>query len=98
MTETFQNKHKIFSPYPEYLENALSPADSNEAIEEITKWQGYMPTKLYFLPNLAKKIGIQSILYKDESTRFNLGSFKALGGAYGVLRFIQNNYEAILIN
>ena len=96
MTETFQNKHKIFSSYPKYLENALSLIDSNEAIEEITKWQGYIPTELHFLSNLAEKIGIQSILYKDESTRFNLGSFKALGGAYGVLKFIQNKLKAEL--
>lgn len=90
MTESFQNKQKIFGTYPDYLKNALSATDTSEAIEEITNWQGYKPTELHYLSNLASKIGIQTILYKDESTRFNLGSFKALGGAYGVLRFIQN--------
>jgi diaminopropionate ammonia-lyase len=45
------------------------------------------------LSGLAKKLGIQNIYYKDESTRFNLGSFKALGGAYGVLKFIQKKIK-----
>jgi diaminopropionate ammonia-lyase len=41
------------------------------------------------LPNLAKKLGISALYYKDESTRFGLKSFKALGGAYAVFRLIQ---------
>ncbi len=34
---------------------------------------------------MAREIGVGSIHYKDEGSRFGLGSFKALGGAYGVL-------------
>ena len=54
------------------------------AREEITSWPGYAPTVLHDLPELAAQAGIASLRLKDESTRFGLGSFKALGGAYAV--------------
>ena len=93
LSEHFQNERKNLGAYPEHLKNALSFKDTEEALKEITKWQGYEPTKLYSLSSLAREIGIHNIYYKDEGTRFNLGSFKALGGAYGVLKFIQNKLK-----
>ncbi|MGK0567601.1 diaminopropionate ammonia-lyase [Bordetella bronchiseptica] len=47
---------------------------------------GYAPTRLVALPGLARAQRVASIQVKDESTRFGLGSFKALGGAYAVIR------------
>ena len=52
---------------------------------EITAWPGYAPTPLHGLPALAARAGVASVQVKDESPRFGLGSFKALGGAYAVL-------------
>lgn len=54
------------------------------AREEIMSWPGYAPTALHDLPALAAQAGIATLRLKDESTRFGLGSFKALGGAYAV--------------
>jgi diaminopropionate ammonia-lyase len=51
---------------------------------EITSWAGYAPTPLHDLPSLAAQAGVAVIRMKDESPRFGLGSFKALGGAYAV--------------
>lgn len=34
--------------------------------------------------------GVERVLMKDESDRFGLGSFKALGGAYGVARVLES--------
>lgn len=51
---------------------------------EITSWPGYAKTPLHDLPALAAEAGVAAIRLKDESTRFGLGSFKALGGAYAV--------------
>ncbi|QFY62991.1 diaminopropionate ammonia-lyase (plasmid) [Rhizobium grahamii] len=45
-------------------------------------------TPLVALPNLADKIGVASIHVKDESHRLGLGSFKALGGSYAVIRLV----------
>ncbi|THD60096.1 diaminopropionate ammonia-lyase [Phenylobacterium sp.] len=44
----------------------------------------YSPTPLLSLPGLAGALGLASLRLKDESRRFGLGSFKALGGAYAV--------------
>lgn len=57
---------------------------------EIASWPGYAPTPLRGLSALAEQLGVGTIWYKDESPRFDLGTFKALGGAYGVLRVIQD--------
>lgn len=58
------------------------------AWQEITAWPGYAPTPLVSLPSLARQAGIAALHYKDESPRFGLGSFKALGGAYAVGRVL----------
>ncbi len=55
----------------------------------ISAWPGYAPTPLHNLPALADEFGIAALSYKDESGRFGLGSFKALGGAYAVARLLQ---------
>ena len=63
------------------------------ARDEITRWPGYTVTPLAILAGLATRAGIEAIYYKDESTRFGLGSFKALGGAYAVLRLLTREIE-----
>ena len=51
---------------------------------EITSWPGYAPTPLHRIA----VPGLASVHYKDESGRFGLGSFKALGGAYAVCKLL----------
>lgn len=51
---------------------------------EITSWPGYAPTPLRELPPAP----FAALHYKDEGGRFGLGSFKALGGAYAVMRLV----------
>jgi diaminopropionate ammonia-lyase len=51
---------------------------------EITAWPGYAPTPLHAIA----VPGVASVHYKDESARFGLRSFKALGGAYAVARLL----------
>jgi diaminopropionate ammonia-lyase len=48
------------------------------------EWPGYSPTPMHDLAGLATKLGISRLWCKDEASRFGLGSFKALGGAYAV--------------
>lgn len=84
---TIEDAHSITQtamPYPPDLETLFPANMVQEAQEAIAKWQGYEPTALRDLAPLAKAIGVEKLLYKDESTRFGLGSFKALGGAYAV--------------
>lgn len=50
--------------------------------------EGHEPTPLVFLPALASRLGIAGIHVKDEGHRLGLGSFKALGGSYAVIRLV----------
>jgi diaminopropionate ammonia-lyase len=51
---------------------------------EITSWPGYAPTPLHRLA----MPGVAGVWWKDESQRFGLRSFKALGGAYAVQKLL----------
>ena len=75
--------------YPSELLEIASLEKSRLAVAEISRWPGYQPTPLYQLASLAQDTGVDKIFYKDESQRFNLKSFKALGGAYAVARQLQ---------
>jgi diaminopropionate ammonia-lyase len=68
--------------------DVLRPEDCALALAEIQTWPGYQSTPLRSLPGMARAAGIGELLYKDESGRFGLGSFKALGGAYAVYRYL----------
>lgn len=72
--------------YPEDLAAAFSPAMCDAAHAEISTWPTYAPSPLHSLNKLAEKLGVASVHYKDEGVRFGLGSFKALGGSYAVMR------------
>ena len=67
----------------------LSLQSATQALVEIRRWSGYAPTPLRTLAALAAQLGVREIHYKDESKRFSLGSFKALGGAYAAARELQ---------
>lgn len=80
----------IPGPYPERLDALFPRALTDAAIAEIRQWPGYEPTPLRSLDRLAGALGLGAVLYKDESRRFGLGSFKALGGAYAVIRLLSD--------
>jgi len=73
-------------PWPAELDNVLSPDMAAAAEAEIAQWPGYAPTPLHSLSALAASLDVGAVYYKDEGARLGLGSFKALGGAYAVLR------------
>jgi len=72
----------------------LNRAAFGEATREIRSWPGYAPTPLRALKSVAKLAGVARVDYKDESGRFGLGSFKALGGAYAVDRQLRQSRKA----
>lgn len=90
-TALFYNRRAVAeAPYDaEGRAEILSKAAFIRAKAEITTWPGYAPTPLRVLAGLAQANGIGTIFYKDEATRFGLGSFKALGGAYAVFTLLQ---------
>ena len=64
--------------------------------KSISKWKGYSPTPLLKLNKLNKKLQLKNIFYKDESKRFHLKSFKALGGAYAVEKISKKTNKIIV--
>ena len=67
-----------------------------DAYKTISKWQKYQPTPLESLNKLSKKLKLKNIFYKDESKRFGLKSFKALGGAYAVEKITKGKKDVIV--
>ena len=51
-------------------------------------WGYYKPTPLVELKELAAWLGVKRIFVKDESKRFGLKSFKALGGSYAIACYL----------
>ena len=49
---------------------------------------GYAPTPLVSLDGFAAKIGVGKVWVKDESKRFGLNAFKALGGSYAMGEYL----------
>ena len=84
------------APWRPEQDAILSDAGLKTARAAISGWPGYAPTPLHYLPALADDLGIAALHYKDESGRFGLGSFKALGGAYAVARLLRSQLTARL--
>lgn len=74
--------------YDGALQEILSRRAYAAALQAISQWPGYQPTPLRELGALAQSLNVAAVYYKDESSRFGLGSFKALGGAYAVNRLL----------
>ena len=60
-----------------------------EAVTTIENWETYKPTPLIELDKLSSYLNINKIYYKDEGFRFDLKSFKALGGAFAVNKIVK---------
>jgi diaminopropionate ammonia-lyase len=74
---------------------AVLARDSVQAARRVmSTWPGYATTPLIPRPALAQAAGLAELWCKDESQRFGLGSFKALGGAYAVYRCLSEAVEA----
>jgi diaminopropionate ammonia-lyase len=76
------------APYGDEPRAVLDPVACAAARREIETWPGYAPTPLLELPGFAAQAGFGRLWYKDEADRFQLGSFKALGGAFAVSRIL----------
>ena len=62
----------------------------------ISSWKNYKKTPLLKLEKLNKNLKLNNIFYKDESKRFHLKSFKALGGAYAVEKITKGKKNLVI--
>ena len=93
-SEFISNKNFFFKK--EQILKLLSKKEIDDAYSIISKWEGYSPTPLINLNKLSKELSLKNIFYKDESKRFDLKSFKALGGAYAVEKISKNNKKIVV--
>tara|TARA_B100000700_G_scaffold305884_1_gene380465 strand:+ start:59 stop:1195 length:1137 start_codon:yes stop_codon:yes gene_type:complete len=94
ITKYLANKNYNFSR--DQILETLSKNFIDEAYNKISEWPSYETTPLISLNKLSKELSLNNIFYKDESKRFGLKSFKALGGAYAVEK-ISNGKKNITI-
>ena len=76
--------------------SVLPKQDIDVAYKTISSWDNYSPTPLISLNKLSEKLKLNKIFYKDESKRFHLKSFKALGGSYAVEKVTKGNKEIVI--
>ena len=88
------NKNNNFDK--EKILEILSAEDIDVAYKTVSSWDNYLSTPLISLNKLNEKLKLNKIFYKDESKRFHLKSFKALGGAYAVEKIIKGNDKNVI--
>jgi diaminopropionate ammonia-lyase len=104
MVLSYRSKEELLSyELGEIIENAMSDNENDyepdlqsvlnlngfkTACTQIRLLPGYCKTPLWRLNGLAKRVGVNSLFYKDESKRFGLGSFKPSGCAYALLHVL----------
>jgi len=93
-SEFLDNKNYSFDK--KQILSSLSKKEIDNAYSSISKWEGYSPTPLISLNKLSKELNLNNIYYKDENKRFDLKSFKALGGAYAVEKVTQGNKDIVV--
>ncbi|MGH1542738.1 MAG: diaminopropionate ammonia-lyase [Arenicella sp.] len=86
-------KANALLPYTPAMKQIISVEHAKGAVEDFSNWPDYTATPLYDLSGLAQTCGIDKLWYKDESKRFELKSFKALGGAYALAKQLQKYVE-----
>ena len=75
-----------------YVSNVLL----SKAYHSISKWKNYKATPLLSLDILNQNFSFNKIFYKDESKRFHLKSFKALGGAFAVEKISKGKKNIVI--
>ena len=89
-----KNSHYRFER--NYVLKHLPSTLITNAYKSISSWKNYKATPLLTLDKLKKKLKFKNIFYKDESKRFHLKSFKALGGAYAVERISKGKKNMVI--
>lgn len=102
-----KNPRASRSPYPEHLRKIMNIKSAQESGIWLSHWNqmNRSGTPMWVLPDTAEAFGVALLCLKDESVRSPLGSFKALGAPFALMRLVARlwNSEAsfdprVLIN
>ena len=72
----------------EYPTDDFNEASAEKVLTFHKSFPDYAPTPLIKLSKLAASLGLKDFYVKDESFRFGLNAFKALGGSYAIGSYI----------
>lgn len=79
----------IFSKNEKLLSESCVSAEGVKNVHRFHEGiEGYEITPLVSLHSLSQKSGVSEFLVKDESKRFGLNAFKALGGSFAIAKII----------
>jgi len=91
MCRFFENPYRIVDP--EWEPSITAPFETHQVLDLHRSLDAYKPTPLVSLPHLAQRLGVRKILVKDESHRFGLKAFKALGSTYAIFKYLHRYYK-----
>ena len=66
---------------------------NNDMIDFHRSLSGYKPTPFIELTNISNDLEVGKIIVKDESGRFGIKAFKALGASYAIFRVLKKIWE-----
>ena len=89
-------KNNNYSFKRNYIFKYLPSALITNAYKSISNWKNYRATPILSLNILKNNLKLNNIFYKDESKRFHLKSFKALGGAYAVEKISKGKKNIVI--
>lgn len=84
------NRNAARHAYPDDLKAIMNIQTAAESRTWLADWNtlNHAGTPLFSLPDLAANLGVAQLCIKDESSRSELGSFKALGAPIALVRLI----------
>ncbi|MFQ5544926.1 MAG: pyridoxal-phosphate dependent enzyme, partial [Acidiferrobacterales bacterium] len=82
---------------PDKVDTANFSADIAAAVENFHRsFDGYEPSPLVPLKDLAHPLGVAAISVKDESNRLGLDAFKVLGASHAIGKFLADKLDTSL--
>ncbi len=94
LTNFLLNRNYVFNR--SYVLKFVSSKLLANSYKSISGWKNYKATPLLKLDKLKNDLKLNNVFYKDESKRFHLKSFKALGGAYAVEKISKGKKNIII--
>lgn len=74
--------------------SSFSMQEAEKALSFHKSMPSYQETPLISMKNLAAFLGVKDLWLKDESSRFNLNSFKILGSSYALAKFFSQTKKS----
>jgi len=84
-----------FLPNPHFQPRYRSADPPTGPLAVHRRLPGYAPTPLRALPGLARRLGLESLHLKDESSRLGLPAYKILGASWATIRLLEERYPEL---